>query len=146
MDLSVADEIVILENLPVFHANGFAFETDEAAPPGSKIRLAQVPYSKNTVLTSSGENISKKYDVFYVGGKLSAFFSWEDVMELVCLLRDSPGEMFVCSKIRAMFASRACRSAIMIGDSLSSEEMMRVVRHLSFFPIPFAFLLGAFGF
>lgn len=66
-----------------------------------------------------------------------------DVQELVGILanesapiaRESPGSLRRCnqllsvvrpSRVRSMLASRACRSSIMIGDSLSKKEMEKV--------------------
>ena len=51
----------------------------------------------------------------------------KDLEELVSLLHDVPsGRMVRCSKARAMFASRACRSSVMVGDTLSPVQMATV--------------------
>jgi len=43
----------------------------------------------------------------------------------------------VCpSRVRAMLASRACRSSIMVGDALGRNEMQKVVKHNTFGPAP----------
>ena len=49
-----------------------------------------------------------------------------DVEELVGLVADRPGELVRCSRVRAMFASYACRKSVMIGDALNREQMARV--------------------
>jgi DNA mismatch repair ATPase MutL len=50
-----------------------------------------------------------------------------DLEELLSLMHDRPiGQMVRCSKVRAMFASRACRKSIMIGDSLNRQQMVKV--------------------
>jgi DNA mismatch repair ATPase MutL len=54
-----------------------------------------------------------------------------DFEELVFLLSDRPGEMVRCSKTRAMFASRACRKSVMIGDSLGKSQMIKVTTERS---------------
>ena len=42
-------------------------------------------------------------------------------------MHDRPtGQMVRCSKVRAMFASRACRKSVMIGDSLNRQQMVKV--------------------
>ena len=46
-------------------------------------------------------------------------------------IRDRNKSSVRCSKIRAMFAMRACRSSIMIGKPLTKKTMVGVVRHLS---------------
>lgn len=62
-----------------------------------------------------------------------------DIKDLISILSDSQGECSmigsyrsdtadsVCPpRVRAMLASRACRSSIMIGDSLGRNEMQKV--------------------
>jgi len=50
-----------------------------------------------------------------------------DLEEILSLMHDRPsGQMVRCSKVRAMFASRACRKSVMIGDSLNRQQMVKV--------------------
>lgn len=49
-----------------------------------------------------------------------------DFAELISLINESPGEMVYCSRIRSMFASRACHKATRIGDSLTKKQMKTV--------------------
>lgn len=44
--------------------------------------------------------------------------------------QDSPGALCRPSRVRAMFASRACRMSVMIGTALSFSEMKRLVTHM----------------
>ena len=47
-------------------------------------------------------------------------------------MHDRPiGQMVRCSKVRAMFASRACRKSVMIGDSLNRQQMVKVSEHIN---------------
>lgn len=47
------------------------------------------------------------------------------------MLQDAPeGTMCRPSRIRAMFASRACRKSVMIGTSLKKSTMEMLVRHM----------------
>lgn len=90
------------------------------APPGNRFKLKAVPFSKNVT------------------------FGVADVKELISILSDNHGECSmigsyredsadsVCPpKVRAMLASRACRSSVMIGDSLGRNEMQKILRHLA---------------
>ncbi len=79
----------------MFRSSGFGLAVDESAAAGRRVRLATVPYSKGVV------------------------FGPGDVHEMVCLLRENPGVACRPSRVTAMLASRACRSAIMIGTSAS---------------------------
>lgn len=51
-----------------------------------------------------------------------------DIRELASLLMDAPmnASSIRLPKVMAMFASRACRSSIMIGTALHKEEMHKV--------------------
>lgn len=107
LELSAVEELTIQEHISVFTRNGFSISVDTNAPPGSQCSLVAVPYSKNTV------------------------FDEKDVYELLGKIREQPGNRDLrCSRLRAMFAMRACRSSIMIGTALDTATMERVVRHL----------------
>jgi len=71
--------------------------------------------------------------------QLICAFECPDVKELISTLADSHGECSimgsykmdtvdsVCpSRVRAMLASCACRSSVMIGDALGRNEMQKV--------------------
>lgn len=94
---------MVCEHLEVFRANGFALDVDEDAPAGRRLRLRAVPFSKGTR------------------------FGEEDVHELATVVADQPGRMARLPKARAMFASRACRSAVMIGRALDPTKMRAIV-------------------
>jgi DNA mismatch repair ATPase MutL len=50
-----------------------------------------------------------------------------DLEEIIHLMRDRPsGQVVRCSKLRAMFAMRACRKSVMIGMPLNPHHMMTV--------------------
>jgi DNA mismatch repair protein PMS2 len=50
-----------------------------------------------------------------------------DLEEIIHLMRDRPsGQVVRCSKLRAMFAMRACRKSVMIGMPLNPHNMMTV--------------------
>ncbi|RWW35189.1 hypothetical protein BHE74_00005131 [Ensete ventricosum] len=89
------------------------------ASPGHRFLLKAVPFSKNII------------------------FGAEDVKELISILSDNQGEFgvmgcykmdtsdSVCpSRVRAMLASRACRTSVMIGDPLTKSEMQKILRNL----------------
>ncbi|XP_065861318.1 DNA mismatch repair protein PMS1 [Euphorbia lathyris] len=119
LELSPEEEIVASMNMDIIRKNGFALEEDQHAPPGHRFRLKAVPFSKNIT------------------------FGVEDVKDLISTLADSEGEcsiigsykMDTCdsvcpSRVRAMLASRACRSSVMIGDPLGRNEMQKILEHL----------------
>ncbi|GAV53357.1 hypothetical protein ZYGR_0AI06410 [Zygosaccharomyces rouxii] len=110
VDLSAIDELAVMDNLKVFENNGFKLSIQDDELQGTKIQLASLPVSKNTI------------------------FGIDDFYELVHLVKENQGisrDSIKCSKIRSMLAMRACRSSIMIGKPLTHKTMCKVVRHLS---------------
>ncbi|KAF8797761.1 hypothetical protein BYT27DRAFT_6923499 [Phlegmacium glaucopus] len=109
LELTAADEMLAMENIEVLRQNGFEIEIDECAPIGlgSRLHLAAKPTSGSTV-----------YDM-------------KDLEEIIHLMRDRPsGQIVRCSKVRAMFAMRACRKSVMIGMPLNLHHMTTVIRHM----------------
>ena len=65
-------------------------------------------------------------------------FGLPDLLELLTLYESSPTEptRLRCTKAKRMFASRACRSSIMIGTALKRERMESVVYHMGELDLP----------
>ncbi|CAK7895981.1 DNA mismatch repair protein Pms1p [[Candida] anglica] len=111
IELSPMDELIVSDNLEIFKKNGFNIKLNENERPGERITLISLPLSKRTI------------------------FDLKDFHELVHLIKENSNGgvnnlMVRCSKIRAMFASRACRTSIMIGQYLPKSTMERVVHNL----------------
>ncbi|CAG8555016.1 5466_t:CDS:10 [Ambispora leptoticha] len=106
LQLSASEEIMAIENIEILRKNGFDIEVHEEAPVTHKLKLISQPVSKNTV------------------------FGVQDLEELIFLLSERPGVMVRCSHVRNMFASRACRKAVMIGDALTRRQMQKIVKHM----------------
>lgn len=109
LDLTALEEEIVLENLSALEANGFIVTVDESgeSPVGKRCQLVSLPLSRETA------------------------FSLTDLEELIALLAEHPpGTVPRPSKVRKMFAMRACRSSIMIGKTLTQKQMERVVKHL----------------
>ncbi|KAK7757694.1 ATP-binding mismatch repair protein [Diatrype stigma] len=129
LELTALEEEIIKENLPALEANGFAVAVDDSGdrPVGSRCQLLSLPLSRETT------------------------FSLADLEELISLLADHQSSsadttthgngngdgsgktaIFIPrpSKVRKMFAMRACRSSVMIGKPLPARHMERLVRHM----------------
>ncbi|KAK3398504.1 hypothetical protein B0T20DRAFT_469478 [Sordaria brevicollis] len=113
LTLTAVEEEIILEHLPILSQNGFSVQVDTSgdSPVGSRCQLLSLPLSRETT------------------------FSVADLEELIFLLGDNPTSSSTTaiprpSKVRKMFAMRACRSSIMIGRALSKTQMEKVVRHM----------------
>ena len=106
------EEMEVAANLRVFERNGFLIDFDEEAPPGKKVRMVGRPESKDVL------------------------FGEDDVRELAALIHERGSTNMRPTRVRNMFASRACRMSIMIGDPLSMEQMQKVVRNLATLSAP----------
>ena len=106
LELTAIQEMTLIENLSVFEMNGFKFLIDESAAPGSKIKIHSKPFSKNWE------------------------FGREDIEEMIFMLDDAPNTICRPSRIRTMFASRACRKSVMIGDALTKKQMQKLLENM----------------
>lgn len=106
LELTVMSECTLLDNLDILKKNGFEFEIDESAEPTKRVKLVAIPVSHNWQ------------------------FGKSDVEELIFMLQDAPNTLCRPSRVRSMFASRACRKSVMIGTALSYSDMRRIVNHM----------------
>ncbi|RAL13761.1 Serinc-domain-containing protein [Aspergillus homomorphus CBS 101889] len=119
LDLTAVEEEIVIENQAALEKNGFVVEVDDSGdePIGRRCKLVSLPLSKEVV------------------------FGERDLEELIVLLSEMPstsggggadGARYIPrpTKVRKMFAMRACRSSIMIGKNLTTKQMQRVVRNM----------------
>uniref|UniRef100_A0A8H7N8Z2 DNA mismatch repair protein PMS1 n=1 Tax=Bionectria ochroleuca TaxID=29856 RepID=A0A8H7N8Z2_BIOOC len=111
LELTALEEEIVMQNIEALEANGFniAIDVDGGAPVGSRCQLTALPLSRETT------------------------FSITDLEELIALLADESSESTHIprpSKVRKMFAMRACRSSIMIGKALTRHQMYSLVGHM----------------
>ncbi|NXS44290.1 PMS2 endonuclease, partial [Balaeniceps rex] len=106
LNLTAVNETVLIENLEIFRKNGFDFVINENAPVTQRVKLVSLPTSKNWT------------------------FGPQDIDELIFMLSDCPGVMCRPSRVRQMFASRACRKSVMIGTALNVHEMRKLITHM----------------
>lgn len=116
LDLTAVEEEIIRENKAALEKNGFVIEVDDSGdePIGRRCKLVSLPLSKEVV------------------------FDIRDLEELIVLLSEAPtgatrdASAYVPrpSKVRKMFAMRACRSSIMIGKTLTVKQMEKAVRNM----------------
>lgn len=108
LELMAMDEVVVAEHLGVFRKNGFVIEVDPDAPTGARCSLLTLPLSGNTV------------------------FGIKDLEELIHLVHERQGncDAVRCSKVRSMFAMRACKKSTKVGKALTVKGMERIVRHM----------------
>ncbi|XP_060521069.1 mismatch repair endonuclease PMS2 isoform X2 [Cylas formicarius] len=106
LELTAASKTTLIEREDVFKKNGFTFsiETDSE--------------EKNVYLTSVP--ISDKF-----------VFGKSDIDEMIFMMQeDSSRSMYRPMRVRALFASKACRKSVMIGQILSKSDMRKLVDHM----------------
>ena len=111
LQLTALEEEIVMQHMAAIESNGFKIDLDMSGkwPVGSRCQLIALPLSRETT------------------------FDLADFEELVALLGDSSSESNYIprpSKVRKMFAMRACRSSVMIGKSLTENQMCTLVRHM----------------
>lgn len=106
LELTAVNELVLMENINIFQMNGFDFQFEQDAEPTKKIKLTMIPMSNNWR------------------------FGKEDIDELLFMLQDAPNTLCRPSRVRSMFASRACRKSIMIGTVLNFSDMRKLIDHM----------------
>ncbi|KAE8148369.1 serine incorporator-domain-containing protein [Aspergillus avenaceus] len=117
LNLTAVEEEIVIENRDALEKNGFIVDVDDSGdePIGRRCRLVSLPLSKEVV------------------------FGVRDLEELIVLLSEMPARTSQTTseinvprptKVRKMFAMRACRSSIMIGKNLSQKQMTKVVRNM----------------
>ncbi|KAI0506214.1 hypothetical protein F5B22DRAFT_470830 [Xylaria bambusicola] len=112
LELTAVEEDIVQQNIDALETNGFIVEMDDSGdqPVGTRCQLLSLPLSRETT------------------------FSLADLEELISLLQDHQSSSAKTvprpSKVRKMFAMRACRSSVMIGKSLSIKQMEKLVRHM----------------
>ncbi|WPG97604.1 Hypothetical protein R9X50_00038300 [Acrodontium crateriforme] len=112
LELTAVEEEIILNHSSALKANGFEIE--------------------NTILeTEEGCNRIFRLLTLPISGEKT--FDLSDLSELLHLLSESPSgslEIPRPRKVQRMLAMRACRSSIMVGKTLTTTQMHKVVRHM----------------
>jgi DNA mismatch repair protein PMS2 len=161
LELSPAEEACVLDHMDIFQANGFRFNFDPNAPIRHRLSLKALPHSGAvdgqkavqfgpsdvSALCSilmegssydpgdggTGVDGSGRYGNNAVRRHASRFSHSQQDRQI-----DSAGTILArLPKAIAMFASRACRTSIMIGTALSHQEMNKVVQKLAELDMPF---------
>ncbi|KAL0127253.1 hypothetical protein PUN28_005508 [Cardiocondyla obscurior] len=112
LNFSAVNETILIEHQRIFEDNGFTFNINEEAESGKKIELVGIP----------------------VSGYWQ--FDQKDIEELIFLIREAGNEnktkdIYRPSRVREMLASRACRSAVMIGTALNLSDMHKLITQMA---------------
>jgi len=113
LQITAIEEEIILERNEALLNNGFLVDVDTSgdSPVGQRCKLISLPMSREVT------------------------FDISDLEELISLLADTPVSASTentprPTKVRRMFAMRACRSSIMVGKTLTLKQMRSLVRKM----------------
>lgn len=107
LELTTAAKSTLQEYEHIFTKNGFTF--NHLQTDGAPVYLTAVPISERMV------------------------FGKGDIEEMIFMLQEDASNATSCrpSRIRDMFASRACRKSVMIGRALAKNDMRKLVDHMA---------------
>eukprot|EP00940_MAST-03C_sp_MAST-3C-sp2_P000154 g154.t1 len=110
LHVSADEEMTVIEHIELFRRNGFDITVDEGSAVGQRLKLRGLSHC------------------------MGASFGVEDVHEFASVLQDwtpstgsAPPRL---PKLDRLFASKACRSSVMIGTALDTRKMRMIVRNL----------------
>jgi len=151
LELSPSEESCVLDNMDIFEKNGFRFRYDSKKPPRHRLSLTALPHSGSggdghkavqfgkedvgalcAILGADGASSSLGLVAGSgTGADGSGLYGNNAVRRYAGGNNNMEGPSIVrLPKAVAMFASRACRSSIMIGTALSEKELKAVVRKM----------------
>ena len=154
LELTPSDEACVLDHMDVFEANGFRFVFDPTAPIRHRLSLRALPHSGahegRKAVQFGPSDVSVLCSILTEGSSYDAGSGGTGTdgngMHGNNAVRRHAGKaspldasdrlLARLPKAIAMFASRACRTSIMIGTALSQKEMEGVVRKLAKVDMP----------
>jgi DNA mismatch repair ATPase MutL len=123
LEITASAEAILIDNMPAVEKYGYEMQVCMNRKVGNRIMISSVPVAKQT----------------------SKMLNLKDIEELLFVLSENelnPGSISMSSSeqshltdiksssLRAIYASKACRKSVMIGDSLNMNEMKRIITHL----------------
>ncbi|KAF9109505.1 Mismatch repair endonuclease pms2 [Mortierella sp. AM989] len=145
--LTAQEEITVVEHMKMLNKNGFYLDYDPEAAVSHRLKLVTLPVSEKVVFdlqdfeelvfllsqqtalpTSDADDRLQRKESDLVDNDDDHYLHEHNHIQQN---NGSAQETMVrCSKVRALFASRACRRSVMIGHVLNHSQMKRIVRHM----------------
>lgn len=154
LELTPSEEACVLDHMDIFEANGFRFSFDDQAPIRHRLSLTALPHSGaqegRKAVQFGPSDVSALCSILTEGSSYDAGSGGTGTdgtgMYGNNAVRRHAGTGTASSrsdrmlarlpKAIAMFASRACRTSIMIGTALSHKEMNSIVQKLAKVDMP----------
>ncbi|KAF9918398.1 hypothetical protein BX616_008958 [Lobosporangium transversale] len=137
--LTAQEEITVVEHMKMLNKNGFYLEHNPDAPVSHRLKLLTLPVSEKVVFGFQDFEelvflLSQQTALPEAVEKNSNESIDQNEHRQSINIQQNNGstseKMVRCSKVRALFASRACRRSVMIGHVLNHSQMKRIVRHM----------------
>ncbi|KAG0286996.1 Mismatch repair endonuclease pms2 [Linnemannia gamsii] len=135
LHLMAQEEITVVDHMKMLNMNGFYLDYNPQAQVSHRLQLVTLPVSEKVVFDLQDfEEL-----VFLLSQQTESSYGSlgddDDEGERVGhhhkhKLHSPQDKMVRCSKVRSLFASRACRRSVMIGHVLNHTQMKRIVRHM----------------
>ncbi|KAH7830508.1 DNA mismatch repair protein PMS2 [Monocercomonoides exilis] len=155
LDLPEDEKQLVIDNIETFKANGFNIEIveeevqkdsykcvdemNEVFQSETDIANDLIKIDENSLDFEAGkenEILKRTRTTLYLTtvpsftrGNLQ--LGLNDIHELIEAMQTAPSNRPMPSRVRAMLASKACRSSVMVGKSLSNPEMKTILDHLA---------------
>lgn len=146
LETSPREESIICENLDVFENNGFDFIIDVTQPPGHRIRVTTLPLCQSVQF-----GVRDVHDLASLIDSIDGIFDGDNKVEGDTCESQIPNlviknfggivsgksnrsvgkrKLIKLPRLVSVFASKACRSSVMIGTHLKTHEMRQIVDNL----------------
>jgi len=156
LELTPSEEACVLDHMDIFEANGFKFSFDDQAPIRHRLSLTSLPHSGaqggRKAVQFGPTDVSALCSILTEGSSYDAgsggtgtdgtgIYGNNAVRRHAgtgAAVSDDRSDRLLARlpKAIAMFASRACRTSIMIGTALSHKEMNSIVQKLAKVDMP----------
>lgn len=155
LELTPSEEACVLDHMDIFEANGFRFSFNDQAPIRHRLSLTALPHSGahegRKAVQFGPSDVSGLCSILTEGSSYDAgsggtgtdgngMYGNNAVRRHACTGASSFDRsdrlLARLPKAIAMFASRACRTSIMIGTALSHKEMNTIVQKLAKVDVP----------
>jgi len=131
--LTAQEEITVVNHMKMLNQNGFYLDYDPEAQVSHRLQLVTLPVSERVVF-----DLQDFEELVFLLSQQTSAPDDQDLDDTDenghshkhARVTGATEKMVRCSKVRTLFASRACRRSVMIGHVLNHMQMKRIVRHM----------------
>jgi DNA mismatch repair protein PMS2 len=128
IETTAINEQLISDYLPIFEENGFKLRFNPEKPVGKRVEMLNQPYYKGVDFGAQDVN---ELTSLIAGGVEDDVIDNRTSKDYIMIKNQVKDRTFVLPKLMATYASKACRTAVMIGTALEKTRMEKVVNQLA---------------